>query len=114
MQQEDQDIDLPDLGHEGQAERRARAHHIEPHQQRAAVDAVREGARYGRDADIGHHLDSEDRAQHHRRPVACEVIGQKAKGHRRHASTQQGYDLREEKVSVGAVGEDFQHRWSQR
>jgi hypothetical protein len=114
LQQEDQDVDLPDLGDEGQAERRARPHHVEACKQRTPVHPVGEGAGNGGDADIGHHLDGEDRAQHHRCPVTREVIGQKAKGHCRQASAQQSHDLREEQVAVGPVGEDLQHGWSQR
>jgi hypothetical protein len=61
LQQEDQDIDLPDLGDERQAERLARPHQIQRDQKRPAVHPVRERASDGGNADIRHHLDGEDR-----------------------------------------------------
>ena len=114
MQQEDQHIDLPDLGHEGQCQRDTRPHQIKRHQQRAARHPVREGPGDGGDAHIGHHLDGEDRAQHQRGPVACKIEGQQTERDRCESGSQKRHDLRQKQMTVGAVGKDIEHGEPQR
>ena len=106
LEHEDQYVDLPDLGHEGQAQRHARAHQIERHEERARDHPVRESPGDGGDADVGDHLDREDRAEHHRGPVACEVEREQAECDRREPGAEQRHDLRGEQVAVGPVGEN--------
>ncbi len=114
MQQEDQHIDLPDLGHEGQCQRDTGTHQIKRHQQRAARHTVRERPGNGCDAHIGHHLDREDRAEDQRGPVVCKIEGQQTERDRCESGSQKRNDLRQKQMTVGAVGKDIEHGVPQR
>ena len=114
MKKEDQDVDLPDLGHEGQCERDTGTHQIERHQKRAARHAVCESPCNGRDAHISNHLDGEDCAEDQRRPVARKIKGEQAECDCGESGTQKGYDLCQKQVPISAVGENIEHGQPQR
>ena len=73
MQQEDQKIDLPDLGDERQRQRDTRAQQIERHQKCPPRHAVGERSGDWGDTHIGHHLDGKNRAEDQRRPATRKV-----------------------------------------
>ena len=105
MQDEYQNIDLPRLIDEWQAEGNRGAHDIHRHQKGAARQAIGKSADNGRYADIGDHLDRERRPQHRPGIAAGYVIGQQTERHGRKARAHQCDDLRTEKMAIGAIGE---------
>ena len=111
MQQEDEQVELPDLRYEGQCQGNARTDDIERDEQSAARDPVRDGAGDGGDADVGHHLDGEDGTQHHRRVPAREIVGKEAQRNRREPRPDEGRDLCGEEMAIRAVGQNLKHEW---
>ncbi|CAK7262250.1 protein of unknown function (plasmid) [Shinella sp. WSC3-e] len=114
MQDEDQDVDLPDLGDEGQAEGDGGAYEVECDQQRPPWKHFREGARDRCDADIGDHLDGECRTQHRAGVRSGDLVGEQAEGDRRQTCPDQRDDLRQKEVAIGSVLEDAEHAVSDR
>ena len=109
LQQEDQQVDLPHLGHERQRQRHDRADEIECDQHRAAGKPFGEGRRDRSDTDIGDHLDRQRRAEHRAGPVAREIEGEQSERDRGEPRPHQRDDLGEKQVPIGAVREDAEH-----
>lgn len=104
LQREDQNIDLPDLGHKRQADRHQGPDHVHADQQHPARYAVGEGARDRCDTDIGDHLDRQRGSEHRARVASGNVIGEQPERHGRKTGADQRDDLRKEQVAVGSVG----------
>ena len=110
LEHEDEDVDLPDLVDERQEQGDGGAHEVGRHQEGAARQLPGESVRHRRHQHVGNHLDGQRRAEHRAGLGASEAIGQQPEGNRQQAGADQGNDLRCEKVPVGPVGEDAQHR----
>ena len=109
MQQEDEDVDLPDFGDERQQQRDRRPNQVHRHQEGPPGKLVGEGPDDGCHADIGHHLDGECRAEDHPRVRAGELIGQKAQGYGQQARAGERDHLGSEEMAVGAARKDLEH-----
>ncbi|PRD26010.1 UNVERIFIED_CONTAM: hypothetical protein NCL1_39267 [Trichonephila clavipes] len=110
LQNEDQQVDLPDLGDEGQAQRDGRSHEVQRHEQRAPREPVGEGLRDRRDPRVGQHLDGQRRPEHRACIRAGQLVGQQAERHRHQAGADERDHLGGEQVAVGAVIQDGEHR----
>lgn len=109
LEQQDQDVDLPDLGDEGQGEGGGGAREVHGDEQRAPGYPVGERADQGGDSDIGDHLDRERRPEDRGGVGAREVVGEEAQRDGGEARTGEGDDLGGEEATVGAVTQHGQH-----
>ena len=109
LQDEDQHVNLPDFGDEGQAHDDCGADQIQAHQQRAARQPLGECAGHGRDGDKSDHLDGKGRPEHLARIGAGELEGEQPERDGGQPRADQGDGLRHEQVSVGPVCEHVHH-----
>ncbi len=110
LQQEDQDVDLPHLGDEGQGECHAGAGEVRRHHEDAPGHPVGDGRHQRRDGHIGDHLDRQRGAEDRRGAVAGEVVREQAQRDGGEAGADQGDDLGGEQAAVGAVAQNRRQR----
>ncbi len=96
MQEKDEQIGLPDLGHEGERQCRNRADGIKGDEGSAPGQSLGDRSGDGREADIGDHLDREYRSQDQRGVSAGEVVCQETKGDGHQPRPEKGGNLRGE------------------
>ncbi len=109
LENEDQYIDLPDFRNERQADGDGSANEIKHNQHRASRQNLSKSPRNRCDTHIGDHLDRKRGAKDRSRMRACDVIGKKPERDGRESRTDQGNDLRQKQMAVGAVLEDVEH-----
>ena len=107
---EDQDIDLPGLVDEGQRQGDGGADEVRGDQESAPGQPGGKGLGERCDKDIGDHLDAERRPEDGTGAITRDPECQKPEGDREQSGADQGNDLGGEQVSIGAMGEDAQHR----
>ena len=106
--QEDQHVDLPDLGRRTGRQQRHGRPAPDPLRSSKARRGNRagEGPDYRRDGDIGDHLDRQRRAQHSAGPVAGEIEeGEQSERDRRQPRADQRDDLGALQMAIGPIGQ---------
>jgi hypothetical protein len=109
LKEENQNVDLPDLRHDGQKQCDARADHVHADQEGPARQPVGEAADDRRDPDIGDHLDRQRGPEHRARSRAGKLEGEQAESDRQQPRPEERDHLGREQVAIDSVGEDFDH-----
>lgn len=109
LEQHDQDVDLPDLGDEGQGQGGDGAGEVHGDEERAPGYPVGERADQRGYGDVRDHLEGERGPEDGGGVGAREVVREEAQRDGREAGAGQGDHLRGEEASVGAVTQHGQH-----
>ena len=109
MKDENQNVDLPDLGYEGQHGRDGGANKVQSDQHGPAREHFRDDARDRGHGDIGDHLDRERGSEHDPGIGTGQIISEKGQRDGAQPRAGQGDGLRGEQMAVGAVLQDGQH-----
>ena len=109
MEDEDQEVDLPDLIDEREKKSDTSPDHVHRYQEGAAGQPIGEGADDGCNTDIGYHLDRQRRSQHGACLLSGDIVSQQTQGDGRQPGPNQRNHLRQEQVTVGSIGEHCEH-----
>ncbi len=109
LKHEDQDVDLPDLADERQADRDGGAQHIHRDEKGATRQPVGKGAYDGSHTNIGDHLDGQRGPQHCACRSASNVIGEQPQRDHSQPGSDQSHHLRQEQVTVCPIAQHRKH-----